>query len=68
MGEFVILSSLHLQLASKAEENLLLALGGDLGERRAGLVFADTLILLLEGEMLEESVLMLTVDTAIHSQ
>ncbi|XP_048828614.1 conserved oligomeric Golgi complex subunit 4 [Brienomyrus brachyistius] len=37
------------QLASKAEENLLLALGGDLGERRAGLVFADTLTLLLEG-------------------
>ncbi|KAL4657066.1 conserved oligomeric Golgi complex subunit 4 [Arapaima gigas] len=37
------------QLASKAEENLLLALGGDLGERRAALVFADTLTLLLEG-------------------
>ncbi|XP_010878316.1 conserved oligomeric Golgi complex subunit 4 isoform X2 [Esox lucius] len=37
------------QLASKAEENLLLAVGGDLGERRAALVFADTLTLLLEG-------------------
>uniref|UniRef100_A0A3B3RD67 Conserved oligomeric Golgi complex subunit 4 n=1 Tax=Paramormyrops kingsleyae TaxID=1676925 RepID=A0A3B3RD67_9TELE len=37
------------QVASKAEENLLLALGGDLGERRAGLMFADTLTLLLEG-------------------
>lgn len=38
------------QLASKAEENLLLATGGDLGEKRALLVFADTLTLLLEGE------------------
>ncbi|CAB1451929.1 unnamed protein product [Pleuronectes platessa] len=37
------------QLASKAEENLLLATGGDLGEKRALLVFADTLTLLLEG-------------------
>ncbi|KAL1007286.1 hypothetical protein UPYG_G00084550 [Umbra pygmaea] len=37
------------QLASKAEENLLLAVGGDLGERRAALLFADTLTLLLEG-------------------
>lgn len=40
------------QLASKAEENLLLAVGGELGERRAALVFADTLTLLLEGERL----------------
>lgn len=38
------------QLASKAEENLLLATGGDLGEKRALLIFADTLTLLLEGE------------------
>jgi hypothetical protein len=38
------------QLASKADENLLLAVGGELGERRAALVFADTLTLLLEGE------------------
>ncbi|KAJ7986154.1 hypothetical protein DPEC_G00347840 [Dallia pectoralis] len=37
------------QLASKAEENLLLAVGGDLGEKRAALIFADTLTLLLEG-------------------
>lgn len=37
------------QLASKAEENLVLATGGDLGEKRAPLVFADTLTLLLEG-------------------
>ncbi|XP_051920152.1 conserved oligomeric Golgi complex subunit 4 [Hippocampus zosterae] len=36
------------QLASKAEENLLLATG-DLGEKRAPLIFADTLTLLLEG-------------------
>ncbi|XP_038825345.1 conserved oligomeric Golgi complex subunit 4-like isoform X3 [Salvelinus namaycush] len=36
------------QLASKADENLLLAVGGELGERRAALVFADTLTLLLE--------------------
>lgn len=38
------------QIASKAEENLQLAAGGDLGEKRAPLVFADTLTLLLEGE------------------
>ncbi|XP_022601709.1 conserved oligomeric Golgi complex subunit 4 [Seriola dumerili] len=37
------------QLASKAEENLLLATGGDLGEKRALMIFADTLTLLLEG-------------------
>lgn len=37
------------QLASKAEENLLLATGGDVGEKRAALIFADTLTLLLEG-------------------
>ncbi|XP_077568793.1 conserved oligomeric Golgi complex subunit 4 [Stigmatopora nigra] len=37
------------QLASKAEENLLLATGGDLGDKRAPLIFADTLTLLLEG-------------------
>uniref|UniRef100_A0A3P8UPX8 Conserved oligomeric Golgi complex subunit 4 n=1 Tax=Cynoglossus semilaevis TaxID=244447 RepID=A0A3P8UPX8_CYNSE len=37
------------QLASKAEENLILATGGDLGEKRAQLIFADTLTLLLEG-------------------
>uniref|UniRef100_A0A3Q3GFY1 Conserved oligomeric Golgi complex subunit 4 n=1 Tax=Labrus bergylta TaxID=56723 RepID=A0A3Q3GFY1_9LABR len=37
------------QLASKAEENLHLATGGDLGEKRALLVFADTLTFLLEG-------------------
>ncbi|KAM6942775.1 conserved oligomeric Golgi complex subunit 4 [Xenentodon cancila] len=37
------------QLASKAEENLLLATGGNLGEKRALLIFADTLTLLLEG-------------------
>ncbi|XP_070690041.1 conserved oligomeric Golgi complex subunit 4 [Pempheris klunzingeri] len=37
------------QLASKAEENLVLATGGDLGEKRSLLVFADTLTLLLEG-------------------
>ncbi|KAF7660583.1 hypothetical protein LDENG_00279330 [Lucifuga dentata] len=37
------------QLASKAEENLLLATGGELGEKRAPLIFTDTLTLLLEG-------------------
>ncbi|XP_041641589.1 conserved oligomeric Golgi complex subunit 4 [Cheilinus undulatus] len=37
------------QLASKAEENLHLATGGELGEKRAPLVFAETLTLLLEG-------------------
>lgn len=43
-------SHIFSQLASKAEENLVLATGGDLGEKRAPLVFADTLTLLLEGE------------------
>ncbi|MCJ8737287.1 hypothetical protein PDJAM_G00022310 [Pangasius djambal] len=37
------------QLASKAEENLLLAVGSDVSDRRAPLIFADTLTLLLEG-------------------
>lgn len=41
---------LFFQLASKAEENLLLAVGSDLGERRAPVIFADTLTLLLEGK------------------
>lgn len=41
-----------IQLASKAEENLLLATGSDLGEKRALLIFADTLTLLLEGQNL----------------
>lgn len=41
---------LFFQLASKAEENLLLAVGSDLGERRAPIIFADTLTLLLEGK------------------
>lgn len=44
-----------MQLASKAEENLLLATGGDLGDKRAPLVFADTLTLLLEGEKIPEA-------------
>lgn len=43
-------SHLFAQLASKAEENLLLATGGDLSEKRALLIFADTLTLLLEGK------------------
>uniref|UniRef100_A0A3B3ZEM5 Conserved oligomeric Golgi complex subunit 4 n=1 Tax=Periophthalmus magnuspinnatus TaxID=409849 RepID=A0A3B3ZEM5_9GOBI len=37
------------QLAAKAEENLILATGGDVGDKRAPLIFADTLTLLLEG-------------------
>ncbi|XP_058257409.1 conserved oligomeric Golgi complex subunit 4 [Hemibagrus wyckioides] len=37
------------QLATKAEENLHLAVGSDLSDRRAPLIFADTLTLLLEG-------------------
>lgn len=47
---FSVRLNMFFQLASKAEENLLLATGGDLGEKRAPLVFADTLTLLLEGE------------------
>ncbi|KAE8609186.1 hypothetical protein XENTR_v10011735 [Xenopus tropicalis] len=37
------------QVAKKAEENLQLALGTEGGERRAALIFADTLTLLFEG-------------------
>uniref|UniRef100_A0A8C6RZ30 Conserved oligomeric Golgi complex subunit 4 n=1 Tax=Nannospalax galili TaxID=1026970 RepID=A0A8C6RZ30_NANGA len=37
------------QVASKAEENLLLVLGSDMSDRRAAVVFADTLTLLFEG-------------------
>lgn len=41
-----------LQVASKAEENLLLVLGTDMSDRRAAIIFADTLTLLFEGELL----------------
>ncbi|XP_024411863.1 conserved oligomeric Golgi complex subunit 4 isoform X1 [Desmodus rotundus] len=37
------------QVASKAEENLLLVLGTDMNDRRAAIIFADTLTLLFEG-------------------
>ncbi|XP_006860242.1 PREDICTED: conserved oligomeric Golgi complex subunit 4 isoform X2 [Chrysochloris asiatica] len=37
------------QVASKAEENLLLVLGMDMSDRRAAVIFADTLTLLFEG-------------------
>uniref|UniRef100_A0A673UVM1 Conserved oligomeric Golgi complex subunit 4 n=1 Tax=Suricata suricatta TaxID=37032 RepID=A0A673UVM1_SURSU len=37
------------QVASKAEENLLLVLGTDMRDRRAAVIFADTLTLLFEG-------------------
>uniref|UniRef100_A0A8C9QJQ3 Conserved oligomeric Golgi complex subunit 4 n=3 Tax=Marmotini TaxID=337730 RepID=A0A8C9QJQ3_SPEDA len=37
------------QVASKAEENLLLVLGSDMNDRRAAVIFADTLTLLFEG-------------------
>lgn len=40
------------QVASKAEENLLLVLGSDMSDRRAAIIFADTLTLLFEGEPL----------------
>lgn len=38
------------QVASKAEENLLLVLGTDMRDRRAAVIFADTLTLLFEGK------------------
>lgn len=51
---FCLISEISLvlltQLASKAEENLHLAVGSDLSDRRAPLIFADTLTLLLEGK------------------
>ncbi|CAO2609959.1 Conserved oligomeric Golgi complex subunit 4 [Lemmus lemmus] len=37
------------QVASKAEENLQLVLGSDMSDRRAAIIFADTLTLLFEG-------------------
>lgn len=37
------------QLASKAQDNLTLAVTSDVGERRAPMIFVDTLTLLLEG-------------------
>uniref|UniRef100_A0AC11BWC4 Component of oligomeric golgi complex 4 n=1 Tax=Ovis aries TaxID=9940 RepID=A0AC11BWC4_SHEEP len=37
------------KVASKAEENLLLVLGTDMSDRRAAVIFADTLTLLFEG-------------------
>ncbi|KAK2509668.1 hypothetical protein MC885_000662 [Smutsia gigantea] len=40
------------QVASKAEENLLLVLGTDMSDRRAAVIFADTLTLLFEGKAL----------------
>nr|XP_024651639.1 conserved oligomeric Golgi complex subunit 4 [Macaca nemestrina] len=36
-------------VASKAEENLLMVLGTDMSDRRAAVIFADTLTLLFEG-------------------
>lgn len=40
------------QVASKAEENLLLVLETDMSDRRAAVIFADTLTLLFEGKPL----------------
>ena len=40
------------QVASIAEENLLLVLGTDMSDRRAAVIFADTLTLLFEGKPL----------------
>ncbi|XP_069511063.1 conserved oligomeric Golgi complex subunit 4 [Ambystoma mexicanum] len=37
------------QVASKAEENLMLALGTDMNDRRAAVIFVDALTLLFEG-------------------
>ncbi|ELK36184.1 Conserved oligomeric Golgi complex subunit 4 [Myotis davidii] len=39
------------QVASKAEENLLLVLETDMSDRRAAIIFADTLTLLFEGRI-----------------
>ncbi|KAM5262947.1 conserved oligomeric Golgi complex subunit 4 isoform 2-T2 [Ctenodactylus gundi] len=37
------------QVANKSDENLLLVLGSDMSDRRAAVIFADTLTLLFEG-------------------
>lgn len=38
-----------MQVANKAEENLQLVMGTDMSDRRAAVIFADTLTLLFEG-------------------
>lgn len=40
------------QVAKKAEENLQLVMGTDMSDRRAAVIFADTLTLLFEGSLL----------------
>lgn len=40
------------QVAKKAEENLQLVMGTDMSDRRAAVIFADTLTLLFEGNLL----------------
>lgn len=41
-----------MQVAKKAEENLQLVMGTDMSDRRAAVIFADTLTLLFEGSLL----------------
>lgn len=40
-----------MQVANKAEENLQLVMGTDMSDRRAAVIFADTLTLLFEGNL-----------------
>lgn len=40
-----------MQVANKAEENLQLVMGTDMSDRRAAVIFADTLTLLFEGDL-----------------
>lgn len=40
-----------MQVAKKAEENLQLVMGTDMSDRRAAVIFADTLTLLFEGNL-----------------
>jgi len=40
-----------MQVANKAEDNLQLVMGTDMSDRRAAVIFADTLTLLFEGDL-----------------
>lgn len=44
-------SPVVMQVANKAEENLQLVMGTDMSDRRAAVIFADTLTLLFEGNL-----------------
>uniref|UniRef100_A0A2K5K4L4 Conserved oligomeric Golgi complex subunit 4 n=1 Tax=Colobus angolensis palliatus TaxID=336983 RepID=A0A2K5K4L4_COLAP len=52
----------------KAEENLLMVLGTDMSDRRAAVIFADTLTLLFEGEPLSDETFYMTPVTLMNAR